>query len=192
VSTHRTSGERMERALLTAGRLTAVCALLLFGLAGCAHKQVRVHIPVAYPVDLEAMSSTEEGDIEPVPEPEIAPLQWPEPPRPPVRRRPPTPSEAEAPNQPGSEPAPELAIGPLTTGGDSSPQSQQQARDLIGSVDHRIASLPARVADQERGQIRRVRNFLEQAKQALNTGDAEGAINVANKAKQIMDEVERR
>lgn len=191
MSTHRTPSELTGRTLLAAGRLAAACALVLFGLAGCAHKQIRVHIPVAYPVDLETIHPVEDSEIEPQPEPEIAPLQWPEPPKPPVRRRPPTPSEAEVPNQPGNELAPELAIGPLTTGGDSSPQSQQQARDLIGSVDRRIASLPARVADQERGQIRRVRNYLVQAKQALNTGDAEGAINVANKAKQIMDEVER-
>jgi hypothetical protein len=153
---------------------------------------VKVHIPVPYPVDLQISPSTEQGEIEPVPEPEIAPLQWPEQPRPPVRRRPPQPSEAGVPNQPGTDTTPELNIGALTTGGDTSPQSQQHARDLIGSVDRRIASLPARIAGQQRGELRQARNLLEQAKQALNTGDAEGAITVADKARQIMDEVERR
>ena len=101
-------------------------------------------------------------------------------------------AKAGVPTQPGTEAVPELNIGALTTGGDSSPQSQQQARDLIGSVDRRIASLPARIAGRERGELRQARNLLEQAKQALNTGDTEGAITVADKARQIMDELERR
>jgi hypothetical protein len=181
----------MDRVLLAAGKLPAVCALLIFGLAGCAHK-IRAHIPVAYPVALETVPSTDDSEIDGMPEPEIAPLQWPEPPRPPVRRRPPPPIDAGVPTQPGNDTAPELAIGPLTTGGDSSPQSQQQARELIASVDHRVIALPGRVADSEKPRLRQVRNFLEQAKQALNTGDAEGASILANKARQIMDEVERR
>ena len=191
MSTHRTSGERLGRNVKAGGKLPTLCALLALGLAGCAHKPLKVHIPAPYPVDLEKLPEPEDSQIEPLPEPEVAPLQWPEPPKPPVRRRPAPPTEAGVPTQPGNETAPEVAIGPLTTGGESNPQSQQQARDLIGSVDRRIVSLPARTADRQREQIRKVRNFLEQAKQALNTGDAEGAINVASKAKQIMDEVER-
>ena len=191
MSTQRTSGEWMGRSVAPGNKLPAVCVLLVLGLAGCAHRAVKVHIPVPYPVDLQISPSTEDTEIEPVPEPEIAPLQWPEPPRP-VRRRPPPATEAGTPTQPGNEAVPELNIGALTTGGDSSPQSQQQARDLIASVDRRIASLPARIAGQQRGELRQARNLLQQAKQALNTGDAEGAITVADKARQIMDEVERR
>jgi hypothetical protein len=36
-----------------------------------------------------------------------------------------------------------------------------------------------------------VRNFLEQAQQALNSGDADGATNLATKARLLMDEVEK-
>lgn len=187
----RTSGERMRSNAIAAGKLPAVCAFLILGLAGCAHKPLKVHIPVATPVDLERVASSDDGDLEQVPEPEVAPLQWPEPPRPPVRRRPP-PSVEAGPTQPGNEQPPELNIGTLTTGGDASQQSLQRARDLIGTVDRRIASLPARIVGQQRGELRQARNLLEQAKQALNTGDAEGAITVADKARQIMDEVERR
>lgn len=189
----RTSGERMSSTTITAGKLPAVCAFLIFGLAGCAHKPLKVHIPVATPVDLEKVAPMEDGDLEQVPEPDVAPLQWPEPPKPPVRRRPAAPTEAGGPAQPGNEQQPpELNIGTLTTGGDASQQSLQQARDLIGSVDKRIASVPARVTGQQRGELRQARNLLEQARQALNTGDAEGAMTVADKARQIMDEVERR
>ena len=188
----RTSGERMRGNTIAAGNLAAVCSFLIFGLAGCMHKPLKVHIPVATPVDLQGVISTEDGDLEPVPEPEVAPLQWPEPPRPPVRRRPTPPNEAGTPAQPGNEPAPELNIGTLTTGGDASPQSLQQARDLIASVDRRTTSLPPHIANAQKPQLRQVRNYLDQAKQALNTGDAEGAVNLANKARQLIDELERR
>jgi hypothetical protein len=85
-----------------------------------------------------------------------------------------------------------LAIGALTSGGDATPQSQQQARDLIASVDRRITTLPAKVADAQKPQLRQVRKFLDDAKQALNTGDTDGATNLANKAKVLMDELESR
>ena len=188
----RTSGERMRRTSVAAGKLPAVCAFLIFGLAGCAHKPLKVHIPVATPVDLEKVASMEDGDLEEVPEPDVAPLQWPEPPKPPARRRPAAPTEAGGPTQPGNEQPPELNIGTLTTGGDASQQSLQQARDLIASVDRRATALPSHVANAQKPQLRQARNYLEQAKQALNTGDAEGAVNLANKARQLMDELERR
>lgn len=191
MSANRRSGERIGRNGVAGGKLPTLCALLALGLAGCAHRPLKVHLPSPYPVDLESLPQPEDSQIQPLPEPEVAPLQWPEPPKPPVRRRPAAPTEAGVPNQPGNEAPPEVAIGPLTTGGESNPQSQQQARDLIGSVDRRIGSLPARTAGRWREQIRQARNLLEQAKQALNTGDAEGARTVADKARQIMDEVER-
>jgi phage shock protein A len=85
-----------------------------------------------------------------------------------------------------------LSIGTLTTGGDASQQSLQQARDLIASVDRRAMSLPPRITNAERPQLRQVQNYLDKAKQALNTGDAEGAVNLASKAQQLVDELERR
>jgi hypothetical protein len=180
--------------MLRAGRMPAVCAILAIGLAGCGHKQVKFHIPITSPVDLETLAATSEGDIDPVPQPDLAPLPWPEPSRPPVRRRVPPREDASGAPQPGNDtPGPaDLAIGALTSGGDATPQSQQQARDLIASVDRRITALPAKVADAEKAQLRQVRKFLDQAKQALNTGDTDGASNLANKAKVLMDELESR
>jgi hypothetical protein len=171
--------------------MPCVCAVLALGLAGCGHKQVRVHIPVASPVDLETLSIPDD-EIEQVPQPDVAPLQWPEPAKPPVRRRPPAPADANVPSQPNETPAPELSIGALSTGGDATPQSQQQARDLIASVERRITGLPARVADRQRPQVRQSRDYLDKAKKALNTGDTDGAMNLANKAKVLMDELESR
>ncbi len=168
------------------------CALLVLLLAGCSHKQIRAHIPVALPVPLEAASEPQD-DIELVPEPEIGPIQWPEPPRPPVKRRVP-PREETGGAAPPTEPAPqpELSIGMLSPAGEANPQSQQQARDLIASTERRITSLPQRVANSQRSQVRQARDYLDKSKKALNTGDADGAMNLANKAKLLMDELERR
>jgi ABC-type Fe3+-hydroxamate transport system substrate-binding protein len=85
-----------------------------------------------------------------------------------------------------------LAIGTLSTGGDASPQSQQQAQDLIASILKRIAALPAKTADAQKKQIRQIKTFILQAQKALNSGDAEGAKNLATKAKLLMDDLEKK
>jgi hypothetical protein len=85
-----------------------------------------------------------------------------------------------------------LAIGTLSTGDDASPQSQQQAQDLIASILKRIAALPAKTADAQKKQIRQIKTFILQAQKALNSGDAEGAKNLATKAKLLMDDLEKK
>jgi hypothetical protein len=188
VRSGRKPDDRMGSRVSRAGVL--LCVLLSLGLAGCGPKRVKVHLPVLAPADLEAVNEPD-TQLDSVPEPDILPVPWPEPPRPPVRRRPPPRDDAASPAQPGNEPpAPaELSIGPLSTGGDSTPQSQQQARDAIASVDRRMVSAPSKNAGKP--QMRQVRNFLDEAKKALNSGDADGAINLANKARVLMDELER-
>jgi predicted AAA+ superfamily ATPase len=89
-----------------------------------------------------------------------------------------------------AEPA-AMAIGTLSTGDDATPQSQQRVQNLIASIGKRIATLSSTVAAAKRRQVGQVRNFLEQAQQALNSGDADGATNLATKARLLMDEVEK-
>jgi hypothetical protein len=122
-------------------------------------------------------------DLPPLPVPPPAP-----------RKRPATaPKEAQTPVQVAGASAPAaLAIGELSAGGDSTPQIQQQAKDLIAAILRRIAALPARTADAQKRQIRQVRHFLDQAQQALNSGDADGAKNLATKARLLMDDLEKR
>jgi uncharacterized phage infection (PIP) family protein YhgE len=85
-----------------------------------------------------------------------------------------------------------VAIGALSTGSDATPQGQQQVKDLIASIVKRIAALPAKTADDQKAQLRQVKQFLDQAQQALTSGDAEGAKNLATKAKLLMDDVEKK
>jgi hypothetical protein len=149
---------------------------------------------VLAPIELENPTAPDDLPmIAEVPAPELTPLPPPPPLAKPTPRRRPTTAPKDEPVQvaSGAEPA-ELAIGALSSGGDSTPQSQQQARDLIGSILKRIAALSSKTADAQKKQIRQVRHFLDQAQQALNTGDAEGAINLATKARLLMDDLDKK
>lgn len=134
-----------------------------------------------------------------IPLPDYIPLEEAQPFPRVVRKRPTPPKDATttttppAPQPPESAPAdaPELALGSLSAGGDSGPESQQEARDLIASIQRRVAGLPRSVSSQERNQLRQVTSFLKRAQQALESGDAVGSVNLATKARLIMDDIEK-
>ena len=180
--------------LTRVGPTPALALSLAFGLAGCRHRNA----PVAFPqiahaqVELETPPPSDVM-IEPLPQPELgAVTPAPAPPKPALRKKP-SPAAKEETVQVASEAEPAaLAIGALSTGGDAAPRAQQQAQDLIASIQKRIAALPAKTADALKKQLRQVENFLRQAQQALNSGDAEGAKNLANKAKLLMDDLEKK
>jgi hypothetical protein len=83
------------------------------------------------------------------------------------------------------------ALGELSAGGDSSPKSQQEASELIVSSERRLDALGKTKAKPPDDQTREVRHFLQQAREALATGDAEGARTLATKAKLLMDDLEK-
>ncbi|HEV2645438.1 MAG TPA: hypothetical protein VGU46_03645 [Acidobacteriaceae bacterium] len=104
------------------------------------------------------------------------------------------PKEEPAPPTPAVEetvPA-DLAIGSLSTGVNAAPQVQQQARDMIASISRRIGALSVRTAESQKRGVRQVRHFLDQAQQAINTGDTEGAKNLVTKASLLMDDLEKK
>jgi outer membrane biosynthesis protein TonB len=167
----------------------------VFGLAGCRHKTtLRPALPVGVlaPIELETIpppDSLPTIATLPVPDLELPPE---EPPKPAPRRRPAPKEEPEPPVQVASAPEPAaLAIGTLSTEGDAAPQTQQQAQGLIASILKRIAALSAKT-DAQKKQIRQIRNFIDQAQKALNSGDAEGARNLATKASLLMDDLEKK
>ena len=147
------------------------------------------------PIELEAAAIDPDSLplIESVPPPEFPTLPLPPPPAKPVpKKAPATKEEAQPPAQAAAAPeSAELAIGVLSIGGDAEPQSQQTARDLIAAITKRIAALPSKFADARKKQVNQVKHFLDQAQQALNSGDADGAMNLATKAKLLMDDLER-
>jgi hypothetical protein len=180
---------------LRAGRGAAWLALA-FGLAGCHHKTAFVLPSSAHaPVELETVPPPDTPPmIATLPAPELPPLPPPPPARTAPRRPAPVKETAPPPTPPpqvaAAEPA--AAIGSLSSGGGSAGQSQQQAKDLIASILKRIAALPATTAANKRGEVRQVRRFLDQAQQALGSGDADGAKNLATKAGLLMDDLEKK
>ena len=87
--------------------------------------------------------------------------------------------------------SPPQALGALSAGGESNPKSQQDANDLIASTERRLTALSKTTATQQEAQTREVQRFLQQARQALSTGDLEGAKTLATKAKLLMDDLEK-
>jgi hypothetical protein len=85
----------------------------------------------------------------------------------------------------------ESAIGALTAGGDATPQTRQEATELIASNDKRLKALPASIVKSQRSQINKILNFQRQAQEALNSGDAEGAKTLATKAKLLLYDLDR-
>lgn len=181
---------RLARACCTA----ALALVLVAGLAGCRHKTLAFVIPhgAQAPIALVDIPVPDPPPvIATVPVPELIPMPLP----PPTPRRRPTPApkeEAQPPVQVAEAAPAELAIGTLSTGGDVTPQIHQQAQDMISSIVRRIAALPAKTADAQKPQIRQIRHFLDQAQQALNSGDTEGAKNLATKARLLMDDLEKK
>ena len=87
--------------------------------------------------------------------------------------------------------AEETAIGALTAGGEASPQTKQEAADLIASIEKRLNALPAQKTDDQKAQVSKVKNFLKDSQEALKSGDAEGAKTLATKAKLLLDDLEK-
>lgn len=198
----------VKRARICVGRSTPAAprAIVRFGgalllglsLTGCRHKTLWVPPPsVTAPVDLDVVPlPANQPVIADVPPPELIPVRPPEPPKKPIRKKAPQTKDAATPTAPvqvagGGEPA-ALPIGSLSTGGDSSSQAQQQARELLLSLHKRIAALPRSTVGQDKAQLRQVNSFVKQAQAALDSGDAEGAMTLATKARLIMDEIEQK
>ena len=186
-----------RRQLASLARAGAFSLALVFGLAGCHHKPAAFVLPSGAhtPVALETIPPPESPAlIATLSPPELEPPTLREPPPRPAAKKKPAPKEdTPPPVQVASAPDPAaLAIGALSTGGDAAPQSQQQAQELIASIRKQIAGLPANIADAQKKQIRQIRNFIDQAQKALTSGDAEGARNLATKAKLLLDDLEKK
>ncbi len=177
-------------------------ALMCLALSGCRHRHAALPVVLAQtapeiPLDQTAPQT---------PPPMVAPQKPPAPPpvvakTPPRKARPtrnPAPPDAAktappapAPIQVASAgPVPETsAIGALSAGGDAAPQTQQQAADVIQTVQKRLEGLSQKTREEQRAAIEKIRRFLTQAQDALKSGDAEGAKTLATKASLLLDDL---
>jgi ribosomal protein S20 len=167
----------------------------MVGLGGCRHKpQLAPLPPVMSPVALEQIPEPENLPMVETPPVKLPPVPVATNAKPRERKRPaPKVTAPEPPVQIAAvlPPPEETAIGALTAGGEASPQTKQEAADLIASSEKRLNALPAKKAEDEKAQVSKVKNFLKDAQEALKSGDAEGAKTLATKAKLLLDDLEK-
>jgi ribosomal protein S20 len=173
---------------------------LAMGLAGCRHKpQLAPLPPVMAPVALEEIPKPDDLPMVEAPTENLPPVPVSTEAGKPKRRKK-QPPKVVAPPEPAPEtqvasaagpPSPDAAVGALTAGGETNPQTKHEAEDLIASIDKRLNALPAQKAEEQKAQVSKVKNFWKDAQDALKSGDAEGAKTLATKAKLLLDDLEK-
>jgi hypothetical protein len=179
---------------------TALCFGLAMGLAGCRHKpQLAPLPPVMTPVALEEIPEPDNLPMVEVPPVKLPPVPVSTEAGKPKRKKktpkvvaPPEPApETQVASATTGAPSPDAAVGALTAGGETNPQTKQDAEELIASIDKRLNALPAQKVEEQKAQVNKVRNFWKDAQDALKSGDAEGAKTLATKAKLLLDDLEK-
>jgi hypothetical protein len=82
------------------------------------------------------------------------------------------------------------AIGLLTTGDSASGErTKHETADLIGATQQGLSAIKRALSNDEKATRDQIHNYLKQAQQALENGDADGAHLLATKAKVLLDEL---
>jgi hypothetical protein len=82
------------------------------------------------------------------------------------------------------------AIGQLTTGDSASGErTKHETADLIGATQQGLSTIKRALTNEEKATEGQIHNYLKQAQQALDNGDADGAHLLATKAKVLLDEL---
>ena len=172
-------------------RLMIVAAACLM-MTGCRHKTLATPvIPPPSPVAVTGVAGPKTPPLLPTETLPSAPVATvPVVPGTPAKRvkKKVVPAPVEVANVPPPPPAP-IAIGSLSAAGESNGESRRAVSELITANEKRLGGLSADVRDKQKDQIVRVRNFQAEAQKALGGGDAEGAMNMATKAKVLLDEM---
>jgi hypothetical protein len=79
------------------------------------------------------------------------------------------------------------AIGQLSSG--SSSDSQQRTLDSIAATERGLNGINRTLSDQDQKTAAHIREFLKQAREALASGDVDGARTLAAKAKVLLSEL---
>jgi hypothetical protein len=167
----------------------SVARLLPFFLTACL--QVTRHKPVqALPPSIHTAIPAEPTDLPDsaltipshplVSDDSLLPQQTP---RPPVRRRK---SAGDTQEAVGENPG-VSAIGQLSSG--DPPDLWRETVDSITATERGLKGIHRTLNAQERKTAAQIRQFLKQAKQALSTGDVDGANTLAAKAKLLLNEL---
>jgi hypothetical protein len=97
---------------------------------------------------------------------------------------------AEETTEVAANPAPTApAIGELSAGDPAN--FRHQTEDSIASIERGLNGINRPLDDSEQTTADHIREFLKQAKAALNSGDIDGAHTLAVKAKVLLDELSK-
>jgi hypothetical protein len=110
------------------------------------------------------------------------------PPKPPVRRSKRAAAPVPAPIIQNENPG-VSAVGQLSSG-DATEQGQQTSAS-IAATEYGLNSIAGKLNQQEQKTATQIREFLRQARAALNSGDVDGAHTLAAKAKVLLGELSR-
>lgn len=166
--------------------------LLPLLLTGCIHKtQVAQNQPLAPPVE-ETPPSKPEPVPTNLPPPDVTIPVQPEPqlpvPAEPIKKPVKHKKPANTNPQVASNATPAVsAIGQLTTA--DPPNMRQQTDAMIESTEKSLNGINRKLDDQEVQKAAQVREFLKQARDAMTSGDIDGAHTLAIKAKVLLDEL---
>jgi hypothetical protein len=108
---------------------------------------------------------------------------------PPKHKKPPpknTQQAAVTPPAPAENPS-VSAIGRLSSGDPS--DLKRQTEVSIAATERGLNGLGTNLNDQEQKTAAQIREYLKHAKEALNSGDVDGAITLAAKAKAVLGEL---
>jgi hypothetical protein len=172
---------------------------LCLALSGCVHKPPKVVVPTIVRTPVEVPEIAEPAKLpviasEPTPTTRVPVAarverdlkRW--------RRRPaaktiaPVVVPPAAPPPTPAAPSDAVQIGALTIGGEQG-ADRQQAGEMIAQIDRRLSGLSAEVIRDKQAQILQVRDFRAKARAALDSGDANGAVTLATKARLLLDDL---
>jgi ribosomal protein S20 len=176
-------------------KLGAKCAawLLPFLLTGCFHRKTQVAQNQPLPPPIEDSTA---------PKPEPAPANIPPPavtiPEQPIQQQiPPPPEPIKKPpkhHRPANTqiasagPPPAVPAGGNFSAGDPA-NSRQQTDASIEQTEKTLNGITRKLNDQEQKTAAQIREFIKQAREALTSGDINGAHTLAEKAKVFLDEL---
>jgi hypothetical protein len=178
-------------------RIAQAALLLAILPCGCVHKQKpQNQPPLAPPIEDTPPSKPDKAPVN-LPPPVVT---IPEEKKPTVTEAPPPPpppkpapkhrrKQSENNNQIAENtPPPEVsAAGQLSTGDPS--DQRQQTSNSIADTEHRLNTLGRTLDAQEQKTSAQIREFIKEARAALNTGDVDGAKTLAQKAKVLLGEL---
>jgi hypothetical protein len=170
--------------------------LIPFLLVGCFHRNVTQVQPLAPPIE-----------DTPPPQPSLAPADLPPPvvtvppqtpttdadaqtqppPKPPVKHKKPQQQPTPPTQQAATETSGVSAIGQLSSGAPS--DQKQQTSDSIAATERGLNGITRGLNDQEQKTAAQIREWLKQARKALDSGDVDGASTLAAKAKALLTEL---